>query len=859
MTVIHPKPATLSPWGVTSYGSSIGDGVAGLDRTLKSNHPSPIVTMKPILTALLIVTLATALHAADAPAIQGSIQVEPTQIKLGHQRHPHSLIVTGRTQTGHTVDLTTQAKYTSSNEQIIRVTAAGWIEPVANGSAEVRVSAAGQNSVVKVEVTLPKEPHEFSFRDDVMPVLSKAGCNQGACHGYSLGKNGFKLSLRGADPDADFLAVTDEFYERRINRHNPSASLLLTKPLGDVPHKGGIRLDRDGLLHKLTEGWIAAGAPADPANAPRFESLEIYPRRATLRPGWKQQLQAIATYSDGSRRDVTRLSIFTANAEQIATVSESGQVYAEMLGETAVSARFERTFATAEFIVLEANPSFQPTATPTDNLVDRHVIPKLNALNIEPSPLAGDEMFLRRVYLDMIGIQPTPDELAAFIADGAKNKRELVIDRLFRRPEFVDQWSLKWGDLLQNSRTRLSEPAVYAFREWIRSAVQENLPLDEFVRHVVLSQGGAGDNPTAAFYVVSSDTHDTMQRATQVFCGVRMLCARCHAHPFENWTQDDYFGLYNFFNQVTTKNDPRLAGVTNAKAVLVNLSAGLEPHPRTGRPQPARYLGGEEPQLPQGADRREAYARWLTSADNPFFARSMTNRIWSYFFHRGIIDPVDDLRSTNPPINPELLDALTRDFVQSKFDVRRLMRTIVTSATYQRSSQPTKNNAHDTANFSHAIPRRLGAESLLDSLVQVTGVPEAFPGAPSGFTARQLPDANIQSEFLKLFGKPQRMEACECERDDGSNMLQALYFINGGSILGRLSSPQGRVAKLVAAEKENGPLVEQLYLWSVCRKPTAAELQLALKHFEGYKDQRLEAAQDFVWALLNSRDFMLVH
>lgn len=808
---------------------------------------------------VLPLLLVARVDAAESAPAADDLRVEPAAVKLVHVRQPHSLVVTVKTPLGETIDLTTEAKYASSDEKIARVGADGWIAAVGNGATEIKVSAAGKTATVKVVVELPKVPQQYSFHNDVMPVLSKAGCNQGACHGYSLGKNGFKLSLRGADPDADILALTDEFYERRINRHNPPASLLLTKPLGDVPHKGGVKLTRDGELYRLVLGWIAAGAPAAPPKEPNFVSLRIYPEKVVLRPLKRQQLQVIATYDDGSERDVTHLSVFTPNAEQIATVDENGRVTAEQLGETAVSARFERTFATAEFIILQPNAKFKPTPVPQDNLVDRFVVEKLNALNITPSELAGDEQFLRRVYLDLIGIQPTPDELQKFTADKDAKKREKAIDGLFARPEFVDQWSLKWGDLLQNTRNRLSESAVYAFREWIRSAVAANMPLDEFVRQVVLSDGGPSESPASAFYLVSQDPHDTMQRATQVFCGVRMLCAKCHAHPFENWTQDDYFGLYNFFNQVTPKNDPRAMGVVNAKTVLVNLSAALEKHPRTGKPQPPRYLGGEEPKLARDVDRRESYATWLTSRENPFFARSMTNRIWSYFFHRGIIDPVDDLRSTNPPVNPDLLDALTTDFVKNNFDMKHLMREIVMSRTYQRSSQTNDSNVHDDANFSHCVPRRIAAESLLDCLVQATGVAEAFPGAPAGFTARQLPDANVQSEFLKLFGKPQRMEACECERDDGSNMLQALYFINGDTILGRIGSAKGRIAQLVQQEKDDDKLVEQLYLWAVCRKPSDAERKLAREHFKNYADKRLDAAQDFTWALLNSRDFMLVH
>ena len=796
---------------------------------------------------------------AAEPTLRGDLHVEPARLRLTDVQRPHSLLVTATTVDGQTVDLSRSAKFASSDEKIARVDARVCVEPVGSGTATVRVEAAGRTASVVVDVALVDTTRRYRFGDDVMPVLSKAGCNQGACHGYSLGKNGFKLSLRGADPAADFLAVTDEFFERRINRHHPEASLLITKPLGDVPHKGGVRLEHGSLMHELVLGWIRAGAPADPPRTPTFESLSIVPTKVSLQPGWQQQLQVVARYSDGTTRDVTRLSSFTVNTESVARVSEDGLVTPTQLGETAVSARFERTFATAEFIVLEPRADFRPTPVPTENLVDRFVVTKLNALHIRPSARADDVVFLRRVYVDLIGCQPTPEELLAFVADTSHDKRAKVVEALMARSEFVDKWSLQWGDLLQNSRTRLSEPAVYAFREWIRAAVASNMPLDAFVRGVLLSQGGAQDNPTASYYAVSQDAHDTLQRATQVFCGVRMLCAKCHAHPFENWTQADYYGLYNFFNQVSTKPDPRFPGVVNAKAVLVNRAAGIEANPRTGRPQPPRFLGGDEPTLAAGVDRRVAYAEWLTSAENPFFARSMTNRVWSYFFHRGIIEPVDDLRSTNPPINPDLLEALTADFVAGGFDVRRLMRTIVLSETYQRSSTPNDTNRHDDANFSRSVPRRLSAETLLDSVVQVTSLPESFRNAPAGFSARQLPDGNIQNEFLALFGKPQRMESCECERDGGSNMLQALHFINGQSILGRLTNPASRIARLVQSEKENDKLVEQLYLWTVCRRPTADELRLAREFFAAYESQRLEAAQDFTWGLLNSRDFVLVH
>ena len=793
---------------------------------------------------------------AESKLSVGKLQVQPQSIRLTHRRHPHSLLVTALNSAGQTIDFSSQATFTSKNPKVAKATALGWIEPVANGKTVIEISVAGQKQSVKVEVKLPAKPKPYSFRHDIMPVLSKGGCNSGACHGYSLGKNGFKLSLRGSDASVDYASITGEFLERRVNRHQVDTSLIITKPLGDVPHKGGVRFERGGLLHQYMRDWIAGGASSDVKAKLSLVSIEIFPKKAILQPGTKHQLQLLANYSDGTTRDVTRLAIFTANTANVASVDDTGIVTAADRGETAIVARFERVFATANFIVLTPRPSFKPTPLPK-NVIDRNVVAKLNYLKINPSKLVDDERFLRRVFLDLIGIQPTPTEIRTFLATKSSNKRREVVEQLFRRPEFVDKWSLKWGDLLQNSRARLSTPAVFAFRQWIRAAVASNMPLDRFVREILISRGGFSDQPASAYYVVSKDVDDTLQRATQVFCGVRMLCAKCHSHPFENWTQADYYGLHSFFNQVTTKQDPRLR---TSKSVVLNLPAAYSRNPRSGKLQAPRYLGGAEPKIKGGEDRREIYAKWLTAADNPFFARSMTNRIWSYFFHRGIIDPVDDLRTTNPPINPELLTALTKDFVAHKFDVRHLMRTIVNSETYQRSSVSNSTNAHDNLNFSRFIPRRISAETLLDCIVQSTGVSENFPGAPAGFTAKQLPDANVNSEFLNLFGKPKRMEACECERDDGANMLQALHFINGKSILSRVSNGNGRVAKLLKQGLKDGVLADELYLWSIARRPSQAERTLAQKFLKSYgPKKRAEAAQDLMWALLNSRDYMLVH
>jgi hypothetical protein len=796
--------------------------------------------------------------AEDAPMPAGAIKVEPAAIELHHPRDVHRVQVLGASATGFSLDLLKQAKLTSADPTIATVDEGGVVRPIKSGETQLTVVAAGQRVVVPVKVQLPEAPPPYSFRHEVMPVLSKAGCNMGACHGYSLGKNGFKLSLRGADPNKDYAWITQEFFGRRINAQTPKESLLVAKPRGDAPHEGGVRFTRDSLLDSTLVEWIKQGAPGDLQDPNAVVGLQLIPDKVVLAPGQRHQLQLIARYTNGTTRDVTRLGIFSANNGQFAEVDGEGLVVAGDAGETAIVARFERTFAATGVVVIRTDSQFVPTPVPA-HLVDRPVIEKLNRLQITPSQLAGDEEFLRRVYVDLIGIQPKPDEIRSFVADSDPLKREKVVDLLFARPEFVDHWSLKWGDLLQNSRNTLSGPAVFLFREYIRGGVAANLSADEFARRILTARGGAVDDPASAYFAISKDNNDTVERVTQVFCGVRMLCARCHDHPMENWTQADYYGLASFFSQVNVRPDTRLPNVGNAKLVQLNLQAGFATNPRTGAAQSAKFLGGAVPTLEADRDRRVAYAQWLTAPDNGFFARGLVNRYWSYFFNRGIIEPVDDIRSTNPPINPALLTALTNDFVEHRFDVQHLMRRIVTSQTYQRSSQSNASNQKDEQNFSHAIPRRIPAEALLDALVQATGVPENVGGAPGGFRAAQLPDANVQNAFLSLFGKPQRMDACECERDNGSNMLQALHLINGPSILGRVQYPAARPAQLLALKLPDAQLVTELYLWSLARNPSEAELKLGVEFVQSYGELRAEAVQDLMWALLNSKDFLLLH
>ena len=812
------------------------------------------------VAALLVNAIAASFsHAGDQQTlVPGSVTVQPAAVELRHQRQPHALQVLGTSADGYSLDLRSQAKFVSADPKIATVDAEGWIRPRANGQTQVTVSVAGQTKTVSVKVQLPAVEPPMSFRHEVMPVLSKAGCNSGGCHGYSLGKNGFKLSLRGADPDPDFHFIVKDFASRRVNHQIPENSMLIVKALGDAPHEGGVRFARSSLSNEILVNWIRQGSPSDLADKAQVVSVRLVPDKLVLLPGQKHKLQLIAEYDNGTSRDVTRLGIISANNTQYADVVDEGIVVAGDAGETAVVARFERTFAATSVVVLKADPKFVATKVPEGHLIDKHVIEKLNRMKVAPSAPASDEEFLRRVYLDLIGVQPKPDEIKAFLADKSPAKRDKVIDSLFDRPEFIDHWSLKWGDLLQNSRNSVSAQSVYLFREFIRGAVSSNMPMDAFARKILTARGGSVDDPASVYFAISKDTNDTLERATQVFCGVRMLCARCHTHPLENWTQADYYGLASFFSQVSTRQDGRTV-VPNTKLIQLNLAAGNATNPRSGRPQPPRFLGGEEPKLAANVDRREAYAKWLTAPENPFFARGLVNRYWSYFFHRGIIEPVDDIRSTNPPINPALLDALTKDFIDNKLDARHLMKQIVTSATYQRGSIPTASNKHDEQNFSRAIPRRVPAEALLDSLIQATGVPENFGGVPAGFRAAQLPDANVDNAFLKLFGKAQRMEACECERDNTSNMLQALHFLNSKSILARVQNPGARPAVLLRQKITDKELVTEFYLWSLARHPNGAELDLSVDFLKTHAERRAEAAQDLFWALLNSRDFVLMH
>ena len=697
---------------------------------------------------------------------------------------------------------------------------------------------------------------KVSFLRDVAPILNKTGCTSGPCHGAAKGKNGFKLSLRGYDPRFDYEALLYDLSGRRFNRAEPARSLMLAKPTQQAPHGGGLRFDVGSEYYKIIYNWIAQGVPfGDPA-VDAVQGLQVVPAEIFMKaPGESATVKITATYVDGSSRDVTREATIESNVPDVAAATDAS-VKGARVGEATLLVRYQGTLTTVPVTVLNPKPGFTWKQPPENGYIDRMIDAKLQRLKIQPSPVVDDAGFLRRVSLDLTGRLPTPAEVRAFVADASKTKRSSVIEKLIASPAYVDHWTLKWGDLLQNNRKYLGEKGAYQFREWIRDSIAQNRPYDRMVREMLTAGGSSYENPAANFFRVARDPKPTMEKTTQVFLGVRMVCAQCHDHPFERWTQNQYYEMAAFFSAVGVR-----PGFEVGEEIVYDQRQDFDmKHPKDGRVMnpkfilPAASLGGTP--VPTDARRRMAYAEWLTARDNPFFAKSTVNRVWSYFFGRGIIDPVDDIRASNPPSNPALLDALTKDFLTHDFDLRYLMRTIANSRAYQASIETNEWNEKDTDNFSHATPRRLSAEELMDALAFATGVRPVFPEAPPETLAEQLTDPHIGKDgFLDLFGRPSRESSCECERRSDLSLPQALNLVNGKTISDAVADSAGRVAKAVLSGKPDRELIEELYLSSLSRPPSDAELDKALKYLQTGSG-RAARAQDLLWALVNSKAFL---
>ena len=690
------------------------------------------------------------------------------------------------------------------------------------------------------------------FENDILPILARHGCSSSGCHGKAEGQGGFKLSIFASDPEADYAALTREGRGRRLFPANPSESLLLRKGTGRAAHGGGTKLPFGGEDFRTLERWIGSGMPFGSPDAPRVVALRIEPAERVLGIKAEQQLKVIAKYSDGIEKDVTRHARFQSNNDAVCSVNASGLVTSsDVPGEAAVMAAYLGEVGLFRTIV----PRLEPLAAsqmPQFNLIDKHVDAKLAKLNIAASALCDDAEFLRRIYLDLTGSLPTPAAARAFLTDKDPKKREKLVDELLAKPEFADLWAMRWADLLRVDRQALGHEKAFAYYQWLRESIAANKPFDRFARELVTAEGPLPEVGPANFYKVVTKPGEMAGTVSQVFLGVRIGCAECHHHPFDRWTQADYYGMVGFFTPVSAR------GGKDTEAVFASGDPSTK-HPRTGKPVFAHALGVAMPEADPKGDRREVLAAWMTSPDNPYFARNLSNRVWAWMLGAGIVEPVDDVRATNPPSNPELLDALATYTIDNNYDVKKLVKLIAASRVYQTSSKPNPTNEKDDRNFSRAIFKRPDAEVLLDMIGQATGVPDKFTGSPGVTRAVQLWDSKARSDFLKLFGRPNRVSACECERTREPSVAQVLNLLNSPEIQGKLGHEAGTVAKLVRDKKDDAELVDELYLTYFSRFPTDAEKAVALVHLKKRAEKRRDAIEDLAWALLNSTEFVFNH
>jgi hypothetical protein len=811
--------------------------------------------------AALIATILTpyliANPSAPAPSSPPSaLAIFPPAVQLDSARDVQTLVAKFTRPDGITVDVTAQSQFTLS--QPIAKIEHGRLTPVSDGSADLTVTYNGQSQKIPLVVKNATVDPPISFKLDVMPVFLRAGCNTGGCHGSARGKDGFRLSLFGFDPDGDYNRLTREQPGRRINLALPEESLVLTKATGGVPHTGGTRFKPDSHLYATILRWLDAGAPQDSANVATPVALELMPGNAVLEEGDKMQFIARAKYSDGSDRDVTKLVLFMSNNEASAAVSEDGLVTAKARGEAFVMARFATFTVGSQVIVIPKNLKYEWPKPAENNYIDTLVNDKLRKLRILPSDLCTDEEFLRRAYIDIIGMLPTHEEYDKFANDNDPKKREKLVDELLSRKEFVELWVMKWAELLQirsDNNQQVSYKAVVLYFNWLQDKIANNVPFDQIVRELLSANGGTFTNPASNYYQIERDTLKIAENAAQTFMGMRIQCAQCHNHPFDRWTQDDYYGFAAYFAQVGRKQgeDPR-------ETIVFNTGGGTVKHPLKGDKIEPKLLGESQIRpIPQGKDRRDVVAAWLASPENPYFARNLANIVWAHFFGKGIIDPVDDVRISNPASNPELLEALGQRFTSYKYDFKRLVKDICTSRTYQLATRTNPTNELDEKNFSHQYIRRMRAEVALDVINQVTETKQKYRGLPLGSRAVQIADGRTSNYFLTTFGRATRDTVCSCEVKMEPNLSQALHLINGQTVHGNVANSPV-IATLLKERKPPQEVVTELYLRTLTRRPTAKEVERIEKLLDGAKpEEQKNVLQDLFWALLNSEEFIFNH
>jgi hypothetical protein len=797
--------------------------------------------------------------------------LHPSAIEMHGPGSRHRVLVTAENADRQQTDVTSQATFTSRDPKVVTVSADGECLVQGDGKTEIVVSFGSQSATLPVTVAESQQVRPVSFLNDVEPILTRAGCNSGACHGKGAGQNGFRLSLRGYAPEFDHAWLTREYSGRRINPAFPEESLLLLKPLGLAPHEGGKLFGTGSREHELLLGWIKDGAPPAKKDDPEIRRLEILPGNRTLRVGSEQQLLVRAEYGDGRWRDVTWLTRFEANDAGMTEVTPAGKLKVVRQGETALRAMFQGQVAVIIVTAPFDTPVPPDTLAVRNNVIDEHVFAKLTALRIVPSELCSDEAFVRRTFLDAIGTMPTPAEVRGFLADKRPDRRARLIDALLERPEFADYWALQFGDLFQNRRERDHDvrgtKGVRAFHQWLRQQVAGNRPWDELARDVLTVTGKCDEHPAVGYYIVTTgeqqnpESSEVVASVAQAFLGTRIGCARCHNHPLEKYTQDDYYHFAAYFSRFHLERKDPAKGATTLLVGLRDKNAEKRPvgvgQPRTGQFLAPRPLDRSAMTIEPGQDPRVQLGAWMTDPKNEYFSGAMVNRVWRHYLGVGLVEPVDDLRASNPPTNPELWQALNREFVGHKFDLKHLMRLILNSRTYQLDSKTKPTNATDTRFYSHYYARRLPAEVLLDALAQATDVPDAFPGYPVGVRAIHLPEPGPRSYFLSLFGRSERVTACACERSGEVTMPQLLHLLNGDSVVHKVRAPEGRLAALLKTPMSDEQVIEELFLATLGRPPSAAQVAAAKKDLTA--ETREEVMRDLFWALLNSKEFAFNH
>ncbi len=800
----------------------------------------------------LLAALAAPLSAAPRQLV--SVEVFPADVSLVTSRDRQSIVVQAKYSDGVTLDVTDQAKYTYANPALVKMEGSK-ITPAADGVTELKVEFGGHALNVPIAVKDAAKDRPISFKNDVMPVFMRTGCNAGSCHGAARGKDGFRLSLFGYDPDGDHHRITREMAVRRANLALPHESLIVLKGAGKVPHTGGNRMAEGSDEYNTIIRWLEADTPNDPADVIKPVSMEILPKNAVLEgEGAKQRMTVRATYSDGSKRDVTSLALFLSNNDSSAKIDADGVVTAGQRGEAFVMARFATFTVGSQVIVIPKDLKYEWPNVPENNYVDTHVFNKHKKLRMIPSELCSDEVFIRRVFIDIVGQLPTAEEFNKFMASKEANKRDLLVDELLGRKEFVEMWVMKFSELLQirsDGNQRMSYKSTLLYFNWLNEKLAANVPMNIIVQELLGATGGTFTNPATNYYQIEQDTLKISENVAQVFMGMRMQCAQCHNHPFDRWTMDDYYSFAAFFSQVGRKNaqDPR-------ERIIFNSGGGDVRNPIGNAVMQPKFLGAEAPDV-SGKDRRQVLAQWLASPQNPFFAKNLSNIVWAHFMGRGIIEPVDDVRISNPAVNPELLDELAAKFTEYNYDFKKLVGDICKSRTYQLSTQVNDTNKLDTTNFTKSEIRRVRAEVLLDVISQVTETRNKFQGLPLGARAVQIADGNVNTYFLTTFGRAKRDTVCSCEVVMEPNLSQALHLLLGDTVNTRI--PQGKlVERLLKEGKTPAQVIEDLYIRAVSRRPTAAETEALLKQVEA-EENKQQALEDVFWALLNTKEFIFNH